>query len=272
MNHSTTEKDIHLTNIKSILILSTISCVLMVLVSVSGIIYSPNLYISQELIESFLPNDYINLMIGLPVLVLSIIFARKDSTRGLLFLPGALLYVIYNYIAYSLALLGSPFFPVYLIIVLTSTFALIILFKNLNRSLFGKVFIRSKAHKITAIILIFFGTVFLIRVFSLIGGSVIKGQSLTASELAVNVADLLTTPLWIIAGVSLLRKKEFGYISVPGVVLQGSMLFLGLLLLFIIQPLLTETLFKMEDFIVIAVMGLFFFIPMIQQLKYLDKN
>jgi hypothetical protein len=75
------------------------------------------------------------------------------------------------------------------------------------------------------------------------------------------VADLLTTPFWIIGGILLWRKLSLGYVTGAGLLFQASMLFIGLLVFFILQPLLTAVPFPVEDFAVIFGMGLICFIP-----------
>jgi hypothetical protein len=77
----------------------------------------------------------------------------------------------------------------------------------------------------------------------------------------VLVADGLTTPFWILGGLYLWRKRPFGYISGAGLLLQASMLFVGLLIFFILQPFVTGAPFPLVDFVVILVMGLVVFIP-----------
>jgi CHASE2 domain-containing sensor protein len=75
------------------------------------------------------------------------------------------------------------------------------------------------------------------------------------------VADLVITPAWIVGGILLWRKQPFGYLSGLGLLFQASMLFIGLLIFFILQPILYSVPFPTSDFIVILVMGMICFIP-----------
>jgi hypothetical protein len=88
----------------------------------------------------------------------------------------------------------------------------------------------------------------------------------------VLTADLLTTPIWMIGGFQLWSKHPTGYAATTGLLFQASMLFVGLLLFFILQPLLFTLPFRMEDFVVILVMGLFFFIPFGIFVRGIPKN
>lgn len=78
---------------------------LMLGVSLAGLISPNKLYPTVELRHSFLANDVVNLGIGLPILLFSMWYAQRSRLVGMPLWPGALLYVLYNYIAY---LFGAP--------------------------------------------------------------------------------------------------------------------------------------------------------------------
>mgnify|MGYP000924437157 CR=1 FL=1 len=81
------------------------------------------------------------------------------------------------------------------------------------------------------------------------------------AEFGVIIADLLITPLWVLGGVWLWRKRPLGYATGAGLLFQASMLFVGLLAFFILQPFVAGVPFPLVDFVVILVMGLVVFIP-----------
>jgi hypothetical protein len=59
----------------------------------------------------------------------------------------------------------------------------------------------------------------------------------------------------------LLRQQALGYVGGTGLLFLGSMLFVGLILFLLLQPLLTDAQFVLTDIIVTFVMGLICFIP-----------
>ena len=61
-------------------------------------------YPTKDLMRSFLPNDVVNLAVGLPALLVSMWLARRGALLGLLFWPGALFYLLYNYLVPTLSL------------------------------------------------------------------------------------------------------------------------------------------------------------------------
>jgi hypothetical protein len=76
---------------------------LMLGVSLAGLISPNKLYPTVELRHSFLANDVVNLGIGLPILLFSMRYAQRGRLVGRLLWPGALLYVLYNYLFICLA-------------------------------------------------------------------------------------------------------------------------------------------------------------------------
>ena len=71
----------------------------------------------------------------------------------------------------------------------------------------------------------------------------------------------MSPEVWIAGGVWLWRRQALGYAAGAGLLFQASMLFIGLLVFFLLQPFLTATAFPMQDFGVIFVMGLVCFVP-----------
>ena len=72
--------------------------------AVMGLADSARVYPTDELRQAFLANDIVELAVGLPILLGSMWLARRGKLIGLLFWPGATLYVLYNHIAYVRAL------------------------------------------------------------------------------------------------------------------------------------------------------------------------
>ena len=74
--------------------------------SIAGLLSPDTFYPTPALQHSYLANDFFTLVIGLPILLISMWLAWRGKLIGLLFWPGALFYGLYNYIAY---LFGMPF-------------------------------------------------------------------------------------------------------------------------------------------------------------------
>lgn len=242
--------------------LSIAVAVLLAVASLAGLIFPGAIYPTEELRGAFLANDVVNLFVGLPILLGSMWHARRGSLLGLLFWPGALFYIAYNSVAYAVAMPLTLSFVLNLALVLVSVYATYLILSGIDgeavrEHLQGKV-----PERFIGGVLVGFGALFFLMAAAKVIGFA-SGQADTPwSEIAVQIADLLVTPAWVVSGILLWRKRALGYISGAGLLFQASMLFVGLLVFFILQPLVADVPFPMEDFIVIAVMSLICFIPL----------
>lgn len=247
---------ITLTYISSFLV-----AILMTVASIAGILFRADIYPTEELIKSFVPNDVVNLFLGLPILLGSMWLAWRGKWIGLLCWPGALFFVTYNYLAYAFAMPMNWAFVFHLILTALSVYTLTGLVASMDsesvrQRLSGKV-----PEKFAGGVLAGLGALFLSRVIGVLVNATVSGTSLAETELAVNVADFLTTPAWVICGTLLWRRKAFGYVTGLGLLFQGSMLFIALIIFLLLQPILTATPLALADVVIIFVMGLICFIP-----------
>ena len=105
------------------------------------------------------------------------------------------------------------------------------------------------------------GTLILFRGIGVIINALTGQATPPVTELAVTISDFLIAPAWVIGGVLLWRRQAFGYVIGTGLLSQASMLFIGLIMVLILQPLLTNTAFRFADLLVVFVMGMVCFIP-----------
>ena len=80
--------------------LSILIAVLMTIASIAGFMFRATIYPTEELVQSFIPNDVVNLFIGLPILLGSMWLTWRGKLIGPLFWMGALFFVFYNYVGY----------------------------------------------------------------------------------------------------------------------------------------------------------------------------
>ena len=96
----------------------------------------------------------------------------------------------------------------------------------------------------------------------MIASALVDGTEIPTTQLAVLVADALLAPAWVIGGALLWKRTAFGYAAGLGLLFQASMLFVGLMVILITLPWLTDGPFAPLDVVVVAVMGLVCFIPL----------
>ena len=240
---------------------SIVIAVLMTIASIAGLISRGTIYPTEELIQSFVPNDVVNLFIGLPILLGSMWLTRRGKLIGPLFWTGALFFVFYNYIDYVFAAPLKWTIILYLLLAVLSSYTFISLVaridgENVSQRLSGAV-----PDKFTGGVLVGLGLLFMLRVIGVLASAIFSDADLPRTELAVNIADFFISPAWIIGGIQLWRRQAFGYVAGLGLLFQGSMLFVALIIFLLLQPLLTSAPFAVFDVIVVFVMGLICFIP-----------
>ena len=248
-------------NLALIYILSTVIAILMAGLSAYGILYRTNANPSEELLKSFASNDVVNLCVGLPILLGSMWLTRRSKLISLLCWSGALLFVLYNYIAYVFA---SPLhwaFLGYITPVALSLYTLIALAASIDGKTVKSQLTGTVPEKFAVAILTGFGVLFLLRVIGVIAGALTGGTAIAQTDLAINISDFLISPALIIGGISLWRQKALGYLSGLGLLFQASMLCVGLILFMLLQPILAEELLVITDVLVVFGMGLICFVP-----------
>ena len=241
---------------------SFIIAILMAATSIAGLLYPTIVYPTDELLQSFLPNEVSNLLIGLPMLLASMWLTRRGKLVGLLFWPGALFFVLYNYIIYIFAMPLNMVFLLHLTLVMLSVYSLV----GLVASIDGKVVQQRLAHavpeRLAGGVLAGLGLLFFLLVIGAIVNALISQTPIVETELALHTADFLIAPAWVVCGVLLWRRKAFGYVAGLGLLFQASMLFIGLIIVLLLQPFLTAAPFSLVDVVVTFVMGLICFIPL----------
>ena len=248
-------------DIKSAWILSFICAVLMGVLSLFGLLFPESIYKTEVLIQSYFTNDIVNLVLGLPILLGSMWLTNRGKLVGLLFWPGALLYIIYNYIA---VVFGRPFdiFTfAYLALILISAYSIYDLIRKIDSNSVKQQLAGAVAEKLAGWFLLIFGILFFLRAATILVGARLNQAVLPLTEIGVSIADIVISILWIIGGIMLIRIKPLGYIAGLGLLFAASMLFVGLIIILIIQPVLTTAPFSPIDIIVVALMGLILSIP-----------
>jgi len=261
-------------NLTLIYALSFIIAILMAAASVAGLLCQTSVYPTDELLQSFLPNDVANLLIGLPMLLASMWLTRRGKLIGLLFWPGALFFVLYNYIVYVFAMPLNLAFLAHLALVMLSVYTLIGLLTSIDGKVVQQRLSGTVPERLAGGILAGLGLLFFMIVIGTIVNALISHTQIAETELALHIADFLITPAWVVCGVLLWQRKAFGYVAGLGLLFQASMLFIGLIIVLLLRPFLTAAPFSLVDVVVIFVMGLICFIPFTLFIRglLLDRN
>lgn len=243
-------------------LISLLIAFLSAIASVAGLVYRTEIYPTEELQRTFLANDVVNLLLGLPILLVSMWLTRRGNLIGLLFWPGALFYGLYNYLVYLLGMPLNVMFLFYLAIVTLSIYTTIGLvaaidYRAVKDRLSGQV-----PYRFTGALLILFGLLFLSLAVGQILGALTNQADISRSQLGLVVADFIFSPAWVVGGVLLWRRQSLGYVGGTGLLFQVSMLFVGLIVVLILQPLVGTGTSGLKDIIFLSIMSLISLIPL----------
>ncbi len=172
-------------------------------------------------------------------------------------------FALYNYIIYAFAVPFNWALLLHLALVLSSSYALVSLIVSIN----GKVLQQSLAgavpERFAGGVLTGLGLLFFLRAIGVLVTALVSDATPAETDLAVNISDFLIAPAWVIGGILLWRRQEFGYVTGLGLLFQASMLFVALIIFLILQPFLTAASSALVDVLVILAMGLVCFVPFV---------
>lgn len=199
-------------------------------------IYGLGLYqhMSAEVAIQGIAQDYVTLIIGIPLLLISLFFARKGSIRGRFLLAGTLGYFLLTYLFYLVMAMINSFFLVYAFLMGASFFAFTLVMLSFKVNELPSLFSEKAPTKFSGGFLLFNGLAiaFLwlsIVVPPLIDGSIYPKEVEHYTTLIVQGMDLgLMLPLSIVSGILLFRKKTAGYLLGPVYLIFLSLLMTAL--------------------------------------------
>jgi hypothetical protein len=241
---------------------SALIAILTALVSILSLLYPAVFYPTDELALNFIPTDVVILLVGVPMLLGSMWSARRGRLLGLLFWPGALFFGLYNHIAYVFALPLTWGFLAHLALTVLSIYTLLGLMACMDGNAVREHLRGSVYERLCGGIVAGFGTIFLLRVLFVLVNVLAAEDSMAVTELAANVSDFLVGPAFVFVGIALWKRKALGYMAGLGLLFQASMLFVGLIIFLLLQPMLTPTPFSLVDVLMVMVLWIICSIPL----------
>jgi hypothetical protein len=186
-------------------------------------IYGMGLYkhMSQDVAPQGIAQDYVTLFIGIPLLLIALIWARRGSLKGRFLLAGTLGYFLVTYLFYLVMGMYNVLFLVYATLLGTTFFAFAQTLLSIDLTNLAEQFSEATPVKFAGGFLIFnslaIGFMWLqIVVPPLLDGSIIPAQVEHYTTLIVQGLDLgLLLPLSLVAGILFIKRRPFGYLLTP---------------------------------------------------------
>lgn len=120
------------TKLKSAYVLSAIIAILMIVQSLGGL-FIDGLYRDNTFVQSaWYGNDFVTLVLVVPLLVGALIFSARDSLQAQLLWLGILAYTLYNYAFYLFGSVLNDFFLIFVMLFTLTIYALIFALSNID--------------------------------------------------------------------------------------------------------------------------------------------
>ncbi len=252
---------------------STIILILIIGISITEIILQQKLYTDLDLLQLYVPNAKVNLMIAAPFLLTSMILTSRGKLSGLLAWIGALLFIVYSYLTLLIRLPVNFLFLPYTFLVALSIYTLISLFSSVDHQSVQSQLSSKLPARTATIILMGLALLVLGRQVGLVLQALINNTTPTGAETAVWIADSnIMTPAMLISGVLLWKKKPLAYSAAISILGAYTMLSLGLIPLLYFQEPFTQKSVQPADIIVLGVMALVCLIPLFPLLRKSQKT
>ncbi len=177
--------------------------------------------------------DAVTLLVGLPLLIAALLWARNGALGGQLLLSGTLAYFLYTYASLTFLSAYNPLFLVYVAVFSLSLFALILSIRQVDvESLPGR-FSEKLPLKLIAGFMAFISLMLMLmwlgRIAPSLSGEVAPYGLEHYTTLVIQALDLgVVMPVGLLAAVLLWQRKPWGYMLASLVMIKGLTLLLAI--------------------------------------------
>lgn len=255
-----------LPHFKTLRILTLILVVSLTIVSVAGGFFAGTYERdSASMAAQGMGQDLVDLFLGVPVLILTFLFAAKGNRISRLLYAGILSYIMYSFIIYCFGVHFNRFFLLYCFTLGLALYAFILVMKGFSQDDVGEWFDHTPARGVSVymffVAVVFYGLWFKSIIPATISNTV--PPELSDNDFLVNpihVIDLaFALPGLILGSVLLWRKQAMGY-----VIASVSLVFLVFLTLALAAMVIMLKVREInEDFTIALVFGVLFIFSLI---------
>ena len=186
-------------------------------------IYGKGLYqhMSADVAIQGIAQDYITMLLAIPLLLLSLFWARKGSLKGRFILAGTIGYIFLTYLFYMNMAMYNSFFVVYVSLTGLTFFALVLTLLSININQLPQVFNKPLPTTFIGSFLILNALCIALLWLSVVVPPLIDKTIVPLSvqhytTLTVQAFDLsLFLPISFVSGLLLIRKHKFGFLMAP---------------------------------------------------------
>lgn len=189
-------------------------------------------YETVSIAAQAIAQDVVTLLVGIPLLVVSMILFKKGSLQGKLLLSGTLAYFLYTYASFAFGAAYNILFLVYVSLFSLSLFAFIFALMEIDIPTLPKQFSSGLPRRTIAIFLFVVGSFLLLAWLGRIVPALLENQPPLGLEsyttLIIQALDLgLVMPIAFLSGILLWKKSAWGYLLSAIVLIKGVTLALA---------------------------------------------
>ena len=213
-------------------ILTTTLAALMVLQSVLGLVFQDQYRDVDWIKAAWFGNDWVTLVVAVPLLVIALVMARRGSVQGPLSWLGLVGYAVYNYAYYLLGAALNAFFLLYVVAFVLSAVTLIVALSRLDASHVAASFRSTTPVRIIGGYLAFVGLGLAFTWVTMWAAYAFANQPTPVEPEAFKLVAALDISLMAtgltFGGVLLWRRKALGYVIAAIASIQASLYLLAL--------------------------------------------
>ena len=181
---------------------------------------------SVSVVAQGIAQDIVTLILGVPLLIVSLCMLLKGSLKGRLLLTGTLGYFLYTYVSYVFLWMYNSMFIVYIVLMSLSFFAFTLSILSVDINNLSSSFSKKLPVKFLGGFQIFFAMASCLLWMGKIIPPIINGTVPVGLEhyttLVIQGLDLgFIVPIAILSGVLLIKRKPFGYLLSSVIIMKG---------------------------------------------------
>ncbi len=170
--------------------------------------------------------DVVTMALGLPLLLVSLLLARRGLLKGRLLLTGTVGYFLYTYVSYSFLSMYNPLFLIYVALMSLSLFCFILCMLSIDTEQLKASFGPKLPVKFIGGFQLFIAFTLMMLWLGKIVPLLTTGTAPAGLEyyttLVIQALDLgIIVPTAILSGVLLIRRKSLGYLLSSIVIIKG---------------------------------------------------
>lgn len=191
-------------------------------------IYGKGLYKNDSIsiVAQGKAQDIVTLILGIPLLTISLYLTRKGLLKGRLLLTGTLGYFLYTYMSYTFLWMYNSLFLMYVMLMSASFFAFILSIMSIDIKKLSLAFNEKLSVKFVGwfqiFLAVFIGLLWLGKIVS----SLVSGTMPTGLEhyttLVIQGMDLgFIVPTAVLSGILIIKRNYYGYLLSSVIIFKG---------------------------------------------------